>query len=151
MIAVVVIVYLAVVDATKTLVFDGLVDERQLALARAERRRQASAAHIPVHPASRAAWNREAIRSRAASRSSAREFGRRALHRGELIITPPLFAIPFGIAGLCGTWRITGPHWTTVVGDVLAVISAVLAGGPRAPPGSPGLVRRASRSGRRTT
>jgi tellurite resistance protein len=44
----------------------------------------------------------------------------------ELIITPPLFAIPFGIAGLCNTWRIAGPQWTTVVGNVLAALSALL-------------------------
>jgi tellurite resistance protein len=38
-----------------------------------------------------------------------------------------MFAIPFGIAGLSGTWRISGQYWTSVVGDVLAAISAVLA------------------------
>jgi tellurite resistance protein len=52
---------------------------------------------------------------------------------GGVVITPPTFGIPFGFAGLSGTWRIAGDQWTGVVADVLAVVSAVLAVGLSAP------------------
>jgi tellurite resistance protein len=44
----------------------------------------------------------------------------------DIAITPPLFAIALGFAGLSGTWRISGQHPATVVGDLFALISAVL-------------------------
>jgi tellurite resistance protein len=47
--------------------------------------------------------------------------------RPYLDVTPPLFAIPFGIAGLSGAWDISGLPRTAVVASFLAVVSAVLA------------------------
>jgi tellurite resistance protein len=45
----------------------------------------------------------------------------------DITVTPPLFGIAFGFAGLSGTWRETGRHSTSVVANLLAGVSAVLA------------------------
>jgi tellurite resistance protein TehA-like permease len=44
-----------------------------------------------------------------------------------ILITPPLFAVTFGFAGLSGTWRVDGHQATATVADLLAVVSAALA------------------------
>jgi tellurite resistance protein len=49
--------------------------------------------------------------------------------RHRVVITPPAFGIPFGFAGLSGTWRVVGEQWTAGVADALAAVSAVLAVG----------------------
>ena len=43
------------------------------------------------------------------------------LRSHDVVITPPLFAIAFGVAGLSGTWRTSGEHWAAIVGDGLSV------------------------------
>jgi tellurite resistance protein len=44
-----------------------------------------------------------------------------------LEVTPPMFGITFGIAGLSNAWRVAGQHWATVAANLLAVVSAALA------------------------
>jgi tellurite resistance protein len=44
-----------------------------------------------------------------------------------ITIEPPHLGIPFGIAGLSGTWRATGEGSATAVADVLAGVAAVVA------------------------
>ena len=45
---------------------------------------------------------------------------------GTVVVTPPMFAIPFGLAGLSGCWRALGESGATVVADGLTALSALL-------------------------
>jgi tellurite resistance protein len=49
-----------------------------------------------------------------------------SVRSGTVEVTPALFAIPFGFAGLSGAWNLSGAPCAAIVAIVLAAISAVL-------------------------
>jgi tellurite resistance protein len=51
---------------------------------------------------------------------------RAAVRSGTVQVTPALFAIPFGFAGLSGAWSLSGTPEATIVANVLAAVSALV-------------------------